>query len=143
MKLSLKGEISKVVFQQINDRKLNIIFGNYTLSNIDVNKACCEAYCIYVNSSPFDIPVANNAALSRRARSIRPSDTIEITFGEKEYKQTKDSYIQKNFMLVKFSGGDRIRVVRDHQYCSSHRHVFTSPVFLQKDLDQKECIGIV
>lgn len=141
MKLSSKEEISKVVFQQ-NDDRLNIVFGDYTLSNIDISKACCETYCIYVNSSPFDI----NSA--RRTQAIRPSDTIEITFGMKQYKHTKNSYIQKNYMLVKFSGGDRIRVVRDHQYCiDSHRHIFTRSVFL-KDKSKgmgmdKECIGIV
>ncbi len=34
-------------------------------------------------------------------------------------------------MTIKFSGGDRIRVIRDEQYCGvSHSNIYVRPIYL-------------
>ena len=124
----------------------DFIFGKYTV-NLDLRKACCEKYYIYLNGKDFtldkkcvsgDSKTVFESSRTKRAPEhsetvlpflnggshkynntvikIKPSSSVTFTFGEKTYHHRKDWCFTKNYMIMKFSGGDRIRTNRDEQY---------------------------
>lgn len=107
-------------------RTADILFGKYMI-NIDLHKACCETYYIYINGKDYHY----DKKKKKQIIYIQPSNSVIFTFGEKEYLIRKDSSYMKNYMTIKFSGGDRIRVIRDEQYCGvSHSNIYVRPIYL-------------
>ena len=75
--------------------------------------------------------------------NINPSTRAVFSFGEKTYHYRENSNYQKNFMTIKFDGGDRIRVNRHAQYCgSTYSNIYVRFIYLDYESESK-MIGMV
>lgn len=111
----------------------DFIFGKYTV-NLDLRKACCEKYYIYLNGKDFTLDKKYNNTVIK----IKPSSSVTFTFGEKTYHHRKDWCFTKNYMIMKFSGGDRIRTNRDEQYDGpTYANIYTRGIYLDYDNESR------
>ncbi len=143
----MTGVIQTINFDNVVDKLLIIpdkyrrtadfIFGKYTV-NLDLRSACCEKYYIYLNGKvlPF------YRKQGRYEIPIEPSTSISFTFNEKNYREHKDWCYQKNSMVMRFSGGDRVCANRDEQWCGNRANIYTRCVYLDYD-DESRFIGMV
>lgn len=68
-------------------------------------------------------------------------NTININPSTRHYRE--NSNYQKNFMTIKFDGGDRIRVNRHAQYCgSTYSNIYVRFIYLDYESESK-MIGMV
>jgi len=134
-----------IIIPSDNYRTADFIFGKYSV-NLDIQKACCETYDIYING--YDLVLDRKKNKKKKIINIKPSNKMVFLFGEKEYfhEKNKDilfkAYIQKNFLTILFDGGDRIRINRDDQRCGSYNCIYSRGVYLDSE-EESKMIGVL
>lgn len=135
--ITLDDQITDIVVRLDDDGTADFYFGKWWV-NLDLVKSCCETYDIYFNGKVLELYDDQSVIQLQQ-----PTNNISVTFGEERYHRDK-SELQRNYMIIRFSEQDHIRIVRDNQYCSIYEHIYTRLIYLYRGSDDDfEYIGLV
>lgn len=116
--LNLPEPINIIKIKELDHRISRFYFGNYWI-DIDTLLSCCEIYELFLNGYKYN---------GETCFKINTSDQVTFTFDEKYYRKGE---MVKNSMLIKFSGGDRIKSNRNQVCGRTYQHIYTRSHFLE------------
>lgn len=116
--LILREPIDTVRIKKLDNGVSSFYFGDYWI-DIDTVNSCCDIYELFLNGYKYN---------EEKSFSINTSDQVTFTFNEKYYR---GGGMVKNSMLIKFSGGDRIKSNRNQYSGRVYQNIYTRSQFLE------------